>query len=83
MAFIPKPHEIYRHFKGNLYQITAVAEHTETGEQMVIYQALYGDFKTYARPLAMFTERLNRERYPDVCTGRVLGQEGGSACRRE
>ena len=62
----PKPQEMYRHFKGNIYQIRCLAKHSETGEVMVVYQAMYDTFQIYVRPLAMFMEEVNRAKYPDA-----------------
>ena len=57
---------VYRHFKGKDYKVLVVAQHTETGEQCVVYQALYDDFAYYVRPYAMFASEVDREKYPEV-----------------
>ena len=66
MRHNPKPQEVYRHFKGNLYQILCLAKDSENGETMVVYQAMYGDFQIYVRPLSSFMEEIDRKKYPDA-----------------
>lgn len=66
MRHNPRPLEMYRHFKGNLYQVRCLARHSETRELMVVYQAMYGTFEIYVRPLTMFMEEVDRVKYPDA-----------------
>lgn len=47
---------IYQHYKGNRYRVIGVSRHSETGEPLVVYQCLYGDYSLWVRPLDMFME---------------------------
>ena len=52
------PQGIYRHYKGNLYQVLHMAKHSETEESLIVYRCLYGEYGVWVRPLAMFTETI-------------------------
>jgi len=62
----PRQGDIYQHFKGNKYQVTAIAYDAETEEKCVVYQALYGEFKTFIRKYDEFISEVDREKYPQV-----------------
>ncbi len=52
---------IYKHYKGNLYQVFHVVTHSETREKLVVYQCLYGDYSMWVRPYDMFIEIVTLE----------------------
>lgn len=66
MREMPKAFELYKHFKGNLYQVMAIATDSEDGSQKVVYQALYGDYKIYVRDLQSFMSLTDKEKYPNA-----------------
>lgn len=90
---LPAPGEFYRHGKGNLYQILAIAVHTETKEPLVVYQALYGEFKIFACPLPLFLGKTEegKERFMKTEAGNAVsvseaadnGVGGGKADEKE
>ena len=53
----------YRHFKGNEYRVLGMARHSETLEEMVVYQALYGEQGIWVRPAHMWNETVERDGY--------------------
>lgn len=63
---IPRKGECYRHFKGECYQILAIAVHSETKERLVVYEGLCKAHKVYAEPLTLFVSKVDKEQYPDA-----------------
>ncbi len=61
-----KVNRVYRHFKGDYYLVEDIARHSETGEEYVVYRKLYGDGGLWVRPLSMFTQEVDRVKYPDA-----------------
>ncbi|MBO4608422.1 MAG: DUF1653 domain-containing protein [Lachnospiraceae bacterium] len=62
----PVEGELYRHFKGGLYRIVTIAQHTETSEGLVIYRSEDDPSKVWARPVTLFCSPVDKVKYPDA-----------------
>lgn len=61
-----KINRIYRHFKGDYYLVLNICKHSETNEECVIYQSLYGNGEIWVRPLNLFLSKVDKDKYPNV-----------------
>ncbi|MDD3416406.1 MAG: DUF1653 domain-containing protein [Lachnospiraceae bacterium] len=61
----PQEHEIYKHFKGTIYQIIALAQNSEDEGMTVVYRNLYHPSQVYCRPLTMFMSEVDKNKYPE------------------
>lgn len=62
----PKPYELYKHFKGNTYQIICIAKDSEDDKEKVVYQGMYEPYAIYVRDLEMFMEEVDKVKYPNA-----------------
>ncbi len=56
----------YRHFKGKDYKVLLIAIDSETNEEVVVYEALYGNHQIWTRPYDMFNSLVDKEKYPEI-----------------
>ena len=61
-----KINRVYKHFKGDYYLVTDIANDSETKEKFAVYRRLYGDGSLWIRPLEMFLSEVDHEKYPNV-----------------
>lgn len=76
------PAGLYRHYKGQLYQVLHCARHSETREWMVVYQCLYGDYSYWIRPLGMFSEQVTLENGQQVPRFQYQSDNDLTACQQ-
>ena len=73
--FVLMTGKYYRHFKGNIYRVLHIAKHSETLEDIVVYQAMYGERGIWVRPKAMFEEVIERDGQTYICFSPISAEE--------
>ncbi len=74
MERVPASGDLYRHFTDKIYQVVTAAVHAQSGEKMVVYQEMSGNFGVYVMPLAQFLGRIDDGRYPKASQKHLFEQ---------